>query len=185
MKKLTLSMVSFIIIFLSIGCENNSQSSDAQTSLPKVDFASEEEVKQREEEERIRQKLRDEKKEKRVNYAISAAKQVTENFKNQVSPSYGSDLNTEVVYEESSYDYDTEKVVLIFNSSWWAYKTTMLANENKEFHKAKCRLTVYGDNQVNLEVIEMNTVLQESIEFDRNAKEVGELIDQLDKMFSK
>lgn len=184
MKKLILSMVSIITILSGIGCEKNNQSSDAETSLPKVDFASEAEIKAREEEERRKKKLADEQKEKRVNYAISAAKQVTENFKNQVSPAYGSDLETGVVYEESSYDYDTEKVILIFNSSWWAYKTTMLANENKELHNAKCRLTVYSDNQVNLEIIEMNDVLQESIEFDRNAKEVGELIDQLDKMFS-
>lgn len=182
-------MATLIIILSNISCENNSKTSNAETSLPKVDFATEEEIKAREAEERrqeeLKRKLAEEQKEKRVNYAISVAKQVTTNYKNQVSPSYGSDLNTEVVYEESSYDYDTEKVILIINSSWWAYKTTMMANSNKELHQAKSRLTVYSDNQTNLEIIEVNDVLRESIEFDRNAQEAAEFIDQLDKLFSE
>ncbi len=136
-----------------------------------------EEEKKRIEEEERRKKLAAEKRQQRELIAENLIGNFTTELMNRVSPVSGE--NPRYTITSIEYDESTEKIELLFQSTWMALVNGW--EDIKESHELETRFTLYGDGLYYFEEIGQNNALRRAIEATKNMELLGEILTQLSK----
>jgi hypothetical protein len=131
--------------------------------------------------ERIRQKLLEEDKQRKLMDAKTTVSSLTDALADKVSHYSMQDVSYAIDDNSISYDTDTKTLQAEFESSWMAYTHGALIDNYKEQHVLRGRITVYDNGEIRTETISRNSTLTDAINANRTLADVGDILNEIRK----